>query len=353
MGHIKSVTKPRTTMTNSPSAADRGGIHGRFALLLTSGFERRGVPTRRLFSAAGIDPDEASDPNYRLTQKQFTKFLRALTRVSGDELWLLGDHPVPLGTFKTMCRLVMQETTLEAAIRTGCRLYHIATRDFVLRFRRDDRVAHIWITERFEDSLQRSTVNRAIIFMLYGFLCWLVGRRIPLLDVRFNFSDQRRVLDPVKIYGCALKFDAPRTALTFDASWLSLPPVPDERRLTRFLNAMPGNLAFGFRDELSFTERVQAVLLQHIETSLSLEDAARILNSSSATLRRRLQEESNVSFQRLKDRVRHRVAVELIHNRSLTLTEIAWKLGFAELSTFNRAFKRWTGSNPSDLRPSA
>ena len=324
-------------------------IHADFATLMVSGFVRENLPLDHLFAGARINLAEIGRPDYRLTQQQFSTLLRGLTRASRDELWCLGNNPLPLGTFKTMCELVIRCPTLEDAIRAGCRLYHVVTRDFVVRYRRDGPSACIRITDSITDEAQRRVIHGVVVFFIYGFMCWLVGRRIPLSSVSFEFPRRAYNDALLSVYQSDVRFDEKCTELCFDARWLTLPPVPDERRLTRFLNALPGNLVLGYRDELSYTERVQAVLRQRLENSPSLDDVATLLNTTSATLRRRLQEESNVGFQSIKDRVRHRAAVELMQSGHMTLTEIAWKLGFAELSTFHRAFKRWTGSNPSDF----
>jgi AraC-like DNA-binding protein len=47
---------------------------------------------------------------------------------------------------------------------------------------------------------------------------------------------------------------------------------------------------------------------------------------------------------------RRRLAIAYLRDARHTLTEIAYLLGCSEVSAFNRAFKRWTGSTPTDYR---
>ena len=47
---------------------------------------------------------------------------------------------------------------------------------------------------------------------------------------------------------------------------------------------------------------------------------------------------------------RRRFALRHLADSEITLTEVAYLLGYSEVSAFNRAFKRWTGSTPSDHR---
>jgi AraC-like DNA-binding protein len=67
------------------------------------------------------------------------------------------------------------------------------------------------------------------------------------------------------------------------------------------------------------------------------------------TLQRRLGDEGT-SFAGLVDEVRHELSRALVRRTDLSLVEVAARVGFAELSTFSRAFKRWTGLAPGAYR---
>jgi AraC-like DNA-binding protein len=70
---------------------------------------------------------------------------------------------------------------------------------------------------------------------------------------------------------------------------------------------------------------------------------------SRRTLQRKLRDEGT-SYARELDGVRRELAERFIRDRSLTLSEITYLLGFAEISSFSRSFKRWTGIAPSAYR---
>ncbi|HXV83613.1 MAG TPA: helix-turn-helix transcriptional regulator [Candidatus Binatia bacterium] len=67
------------------------------------------------------------------------------------------------------------------------------------------------------------------------------------------------------------------------------------------------------------------------------------------TLQRQLKEQG-MEFKHLVDDTRRRFALSYLRQRRNTLTEIAFLLGYAEVSAFNRAFKRWTGFPPLAYR---
>jgi AraC-like DNA-binding protein len=70
---------------------------------------------------------------------------------------------------------------------------------------------------------------------------------------------------------------------------------------------------------------------------------------STRTLHRRLYEEGT-SFVDLLDETRRELAAGYIRRSDYSVGEVAYLLGFAETSSFNRAFRRWTGMSPSEYR---
>jgi AraC-like DNA-binding protein len=81
----------------------------------------------------------------------------------------------------------------------------------------------------------------------------------------------------------------------------------------------------------------------------STEDVADALHMSTRTLQRRLDDEGT-RFSDVLDAVRQRVARDLLLDPSLSLAEIAYRIGFSDLATFSRAFKRWSGLPPGAFR---
>ena len=81
----------------------------------------------------------------------------------------------------------------------------------------------------------------------------------------------------------------------------------------------------------------------------SLETVAGLLDMSPRTLQRRLTGHG-LTLSQAVSRVRRERAVELLGERSLSITQIAHRVGFANPSSFSRAFHAWTGICPRDYR---
>jgi AraC-like DNA-binding protein len=97
------------------------------------------------------------------------------------------------------------------------------------------------------------------------------------------------------------------------------------------------------------TSLVTSALRELLARGPSLDAVARKLAMSERTVQRRLEEEGT-SFLDLLDAVREARARELLLDGTVSLVLVAEQLGFADLATFSRAFKRWTGQPPGTFR---
>ncbi len=97
-------------------------------------------------------------------------------------------------------------------------------------------------------------------------------------------------------------------------------------------------------------ERVRAALLELLPSGrTSLGDAAQRLAMSARTLQRRLGEDGT-SFQAVLDETRRELALHYLQRTAITSGEISFLLGFADPSSFFRAFHGWTGLTPERAR---
>ena len=325
-------------------------IDARFVSVILSGMASRGFDTDVVLWRAHLDPAMLKTPGARITQQQLAGLIAVMTRLSGDEFWGLFARPIKLGTFRMLCRVLIQSRNLQAAIIDGVRFYRLLIDDVVLRLSVDETYATIWLDDRTGMRPSRAAVHGPVIFFVFGLMCWLVGRRIPLIGVQhaFRVGPHSTALRPY--YQAPLAFDCPRTEIRFDKAFLFLPIVPDEQRLTRFLSSVPSALLVRFRDDESFAERVKSLLRRNMTRDMSVEETADILMTTPQTLRRRLIEEGAEGFRRIKEHVRAAEALRRLTATDSPLETIAFDLGFSEVSAFHRAFRRWTGRTPGEVR---
>lgn len=76
---------------------------------------------------------------------------------------------------------------------------------------------------------------------------------------------------------------------------------------------------------------------------------ASAMGFSRQTLFRRLKDEG-VTFAQVLDDLRHRMALHYLQGRKASVNEVAYLVGFSDRAAFSRAFKRWTGQSPGEVR---
>ncbi|QIA63283.1 helix-turn-helix domain-containing protein [Vibrio astriarenae] len=82
---------------------------------------------------------------------------------------------------------------------------------------------------------------------------------------------------------------------------------------------------------------------------MSIERFCHVVGLSKRTLQRRLKENGH-SFKQLKEIFRQEASSRLLRETALPIEEIGWKVGYNDLSNFNRAFKGWAGLSPAVYR---
>lgn len=153
-----------------------------------------------------------------------------------------------------------------------------------------------------------------------------------------------------RVFGCPVKFGHWRSELVLPRRFLDLPLVKADPILQGILEeqveALLGNLP---RAEAT-TDAIRRFLAVELSNGQPrLEQLAPRLHMSARTLHRRLEQEGT-NFRRILTEVRHELAVRHLLERRLAIGEIAFLLGFSEVSAFHRAFKHWTGHAPHAYR---
>lgn len=179
------------------------------------------------------------------------------------------------------------------------------------------------------------------------------GTPLMVREVSFVHPRPGGLLEPLaQHFGTqALHFGHLKNTLVFDAAALDAPQVTADARLLQTAESLAEEAlkrrapaSDGFRAVVERTVREQ---LDRPE--LSVRTVALGLRMSTRTLQRRLEDEGT-GFAEVLDGVRELMARELVARPEVSLSEIAYLLGFAEFATFSRAFKRWTGSPPGAFR---
>ncbi len=178
----------------------------------------------------------------------------------------------------------------------------------------------------------------------------LIGPQWHPTEVRL----MRRAPRQPEAYACFFDapccFNAARSELVFPATTLDLPLTGAST------NAFPAAMAahqagtpfeLTGQDWLELVRRTTLGLL--LTGDCNRQAVADALEISPRTLNRKL-EQAGASFLELADYTRFTASRVLIKDTDMSLGDIARVLGYADPSSFCRAFKRWSGVSPAEWR---
>ena len=308
------------------------------------GLLRAGIDPAPVLAAAGFD----RPPTEPVSHLQYGALWLAIAARMDDEFFGLGARPMRVGSFKLLCHAVLHARTLEQALRRALAFLSIVLDD--PRGELTQREGQAEIVLRGERLPRPAFADRTYWLLLLGVLCWLIGRRIPLLRVDFACSAPENRPDYHQLFGAPVRFDRPVSRLAFNAAYLALPTIRDERALGPFLRGAPANILLGYRHDQSVSARIRNRLRALPPRDWpDFESVAADIRMSPATLRRRLRDEGQ-SFSAIRDEIRFALAQDILRRQSTSVADIAAALGYAEPSAFHRAFLKWSGRTPAAFR---
>lgn len=332
------------TPLDSPSMRDTISIH-----LVREAVRDSHVDLERILQAAGIDGQLLLDDQARVPVQHYARLWRQLARALDDEFFAMDARPLRRGSFAFLCQACRQQPTVGAALKLALEFLALMLSDYDGRLATQQSLAEIVLRERSADP-KRAFSCFTYWMIVHGIACWLAGRRIPILAMELRGPAPRYVGDYQVMFSPNLRFERPRTRLIFAAEHLDIPVRRSATELRRFLARAPANILVRYRDPDSLGWRIR----QHLRNLPAadfpaIEAMAAHCGVSVATLRRHLTEEG-AGYQALKDSVRRERAVLWLAEPQATFEEIAERLGFADASSFYKAFRKWTGASPGHYR---
>lgn len=308
----------------------------------------QGIDGPALARAAGIDAAALDDPGARVPRAALTRLWRLAVEATGDPAFgLTASRFVTQTTFHALGYAVLASATLKEAFERIVR-YRRLIGDVV-----DLRLEEAGDRYRFVIDVSKppGVPDEAV-----DAFAWTCVRQARLIAGRPDLDPLavrlRRPAPPApdvftRAFRVPVHFAAAENALEYARADCDARVPSANAELARQNDAVA--VAYLTRlDRTRAANRVQQALLEALPNGTPSKRAiARALGMSERSLQRQLAAEGT-SFSDLLADARTSLARSYLEEGRLSVTEIAFMLGFADTSTFSRAFKRWTGKAPRD-----
>ncbi|WP_166140605.1 helix-turn-helix domain-containing protein [Nocardioides ochotonae] len=147
--------------------------------------------------------------------------------------------------------------------------------------------------------------------------------------------------------GATMRIGAREAVLEFRAAELDRPLPAGDQRSRVLAERLCAETVTRRRARTGLAQEVRVLITQHLSRGAPMGEVAAALGRTERTLRRHLAE-CETSYQELLDEVRASLACSLLGGRStISVAEVARRVGYAEASSFILAFRRWTGQTPA------
>jgi AraC-like DNA-binding protein len=291
------------------------------------------------------------DAEARIPVRQFNALWQGIAlRADDQDLGLHVGEAVPdlLGGH-VLISVMMNCPTVQSAIEKVDR-YHGLLADFIkLRLAQKKSYAYLSWEPIDADIVLDRHHSESISVMLVSVLRGLTEDGIDLVEVRFTHPRPDDTREHQRVLRCPVVFDWPENELVFSRQDLSLPVFLANPELLDTLERYAQRLL----ERLHMPDTWAGRVIQSLGRILvqgerpSLDSVAFDLAVSTRHLQGQLKAEGT-TYRQLLERVRTKLALDYLKRSEMTMCDIAFLLGFSEQSAFTHAFKRWTGSSPTE-----
>jgi AraC-like DNA-binding protein len=179
----------------------------------------------------------------------------------------------------------------------------------------------------------------------------MTGRNIRPTKISFGHMRNSAFSEFERFCGCPVEFGGSGDQLVFSNESLAVPLITEDEHLLDTLRPICDEAA---KQRETAPESLRALVENEAQRLLPHGKArkpnvAKRLAMSTRTLSRRLASEGT-TFEDVMDELRRSLALQYIKTPSISLSQIAWLLGYEGGTSFNHAFRRWTGGPPSAAR---
>lgn len=343
--------RPENVRSTPPDIPGTPMVAASSTLALVHYLERQGVLNpSRVEQLTDLDMTKLTDPDRRVPAAAHYRLWTHAEQVTGDPgVGLHAGQVVDPERMGLVGHVFFNCDTLGEAVTQYVRLHRLINESVFLSFEQTpDQAILCWQPDSAEhycrqdmDRTLAAAITRTRHFIHPGIRAeWVeIAHPAPAYAAEYG-----------KLLGGPVRFDCGVTRLAFSSRHLGY-PIPRRNpyiysAVLKQVNALLARL----QGRRSFGRKIRRLISRQMATErIDADSLARQCHMSRQTLYRKLKKEG-LSFQGLVEQVRQDKALRYVAADQYSLGEIAFLLGFSELSAFSRAFKRWTGSSPAEYR---
>lgn len=317
------------------------------ARILVDECTRHGLDRNQL--QAGLSCNQINEASGKIPVENMYVLWDRAVQLSSDSMFALRvAENAPFGAYRLLdCMLAMSSSPREALDRS-CRFFALLNTAFRFSLRASGERMYLELFAPDQD-LPRPYSEYLLAIHLFR-LRFATQTHLTPLEVHFRHGQTSLAGQYHRIFGSPVKLHQPIDQLVFARDTMNLRHRFSDPELCEVLQEHANRKLNAAGPNQTLVNEVQRILCQNIETGvITLAAVSRQLAMSTRSLQREICA-AGTTFRDLLDSVREKHARNLLQDSNLTLTQIADRLHFSDVSSFCRAFRRWTAVLPADCK---
>ena len=312
--------------------------------------QEKGADVDTLLRKAGLSRTQIEDPHVRISVRSQVVFLDLVAKALGDDL--LGFHlsqNFDLRMIGLLYYVLASSETLGEAFGRVARYSSIVNEGFRVTVREGNQIYVVLESVGIPRRFNRHQIEFSFATLIRA--CREITKRRLTADCVCFVHRRSLTSEMSSFFGGDVEFGADVDQVTFSRSLLDIAVVSADPYLNKLLiKQYEDVLAHRKLNRNAFALRVENAIVPLLpHGKANAKDVAQKLGMSQRTLARHLASEGLTFVGMLKE-LRMDLAKRDLADRDLSITKIAWLLGYQEASAFTNAFKRWTGMTPRAAR---
>ena len=285
----------------------------------------------------------------RLLHDEVPQFWRSLVRATGDvDIGLhLGEVMKPR-LLDVVGYLLLASRDLGEALQSFLRFQHILSGGFCAQLREQGEHAWLILDIHYQGYPPLRQQMECLMMLFLKLMAFITDDEFRFLGIEFRHAQPPRLREHRRLFGLTPTFDGEHDAICFPRALLSRPSRTANAGLHAMLCKHAEEELRELRENDLFNRLRYLLGVRLGQTDCSLRACAQSLGLTEGALQRGLAAQGS-SFRELREEVCRQRAIDLLGD-GVAIREVARRCGFAELSPFYRAFRRWFGVPPERYR---
>lgn len=306
-------------------------------------------PTRAL-KAAGIDKTLLEDPDARISEENMARLWREAVNTTGDPCFgLKAAMNVRPTTFHALGFALMVSSSMHDALERLHRFYRIVSDVIEITYEADGDTMVVSLDPADKPTQQPDEAFDMIVATVVSFARMLIDSEVTPLQVELIRKKPRRSKAFRDFFQAPVSFSKSHNRLFFDIRDMEKPFQAANAEIARHNDQVVVEYLARV-DKSRIAHLAHAKLIECLPFGEpSIEKVAAAMGMTARSLHRHLQKEK-IGYRGLLEDIRRNLAAQYLKQRHLSITEVAFQLGYSDASNFTRAFKRWYRLSPKQYR---